>query len=89
MFVIGNRSVGKTYQFKDWALKSWLETGAQFCYVRRNKDELPMLSTLFKDIEDKYGLEIKKLGSTFMARKRLTEEEIANSEAFKALSERE
>lgn len=64
-FIIGFRSAGKTYAFKDWAIRSWLKTGAQFVYLRRYEVEVDAVKhTLFDDIADKYHLRFKCLGNT-------------------------
>lgn len=39
-FVIGARGIGKTFGFKDWAVSDFIETGNQFIYMRRFKEEL-------------------------------------------------
>ena len=39
-FVCGNRSAGKTYGFKKWAISSWIKTGMQFGYIRRYETEI-------------------------------------------------
>lgn len=65
-FVIGFRSAGKTYAFKDWAIRSWLKTGAQFVYLRRYEVEVDAVKhTLFDDIIDKFGLNYKCIGNTY------------------------
>lgn len=65
-FVIGFRSAGKTYAFKDWAIRSWLKTGAQFVYLRRYEVEVDAVKhTLFDDIAEKYHLHFKCVGNTF------------------------
>lgn len=53
--IVGNRGGGKTYGFKEWAIDDFINTGRQFGYIRRYKDDLrePMRQ-YFKDIEDKY-----------------------------------
>lgn len=69
-FVIGFRSAGKTYAFKDWAIRTWLKTGAQFVYLRRYEVEVDAVKhTLFDDVIDKYDLEYKCLGNTFFFHK--------------------
>ena len=75
-FIIGFRSAGKTYAFKDWAIRSWLKTGAQFVYIRRYAVEVDAVKhTLFDDIADKYKLHFKCLGNTiFVNRDGFTDE---------------
>lgn len=61
-FVIGNRSAGKTFWFKDWAIKDFLKTGNQFIYMRRYKTEIKKIGKFFEDIAFKYPdvkLEVK------------------------------
>lgn len=49
--IIGNRSSGKSYGLKKRAIKTFLETGQQFVYLRRYKDELDKSKeTYFDDI---------------------------------------
>ena len=38
--VIGERGVGKTYNFKVWAVKRFLNKNKQFCYIRRYETDL-------------------------------------------------
>ena len=38
--VIGERGVGKTYNFKTWAVKRFLNKNKQFCYIRRYDTDL-------------------------------------------------
>ena len=53
-FIVGNRGSGKTYGFKEWAIKSYLRTRKQFFYVRRYKDELSDIEKYFDDIKEKF-----------------------------------
>lgn len=50
-FVIGNRGGGKTYGFKEWAIKDFLKSSRQFIYVRRYRQEFKKISTFFDDIK--------------------------------------
>lgn len=62
-FIVGNRGGGKTYGFKQWAIKSFLKTGKEFIYVRRYKDELKGNDKFFDDIRGAFpdiSLEVKK-----------------------------
>lgn len=75
-FVIGFRSAGKTYAFKDWALHSFIESGAEFVYLRRYQVETDATkNTLFTDIEEKYNLDIKCEGDTFYCREHFDEDD--------------
>ena len=68
-FVIGFRSAGKTYAFKDWALRTWIKDKKQFVYLRRYQVECDATKkTLFDDIAPKYDLDIKVEGDIFYAR---------------------
>ena len=49
-FIVGARGTGKTYGFKQWAIKDFLKNGNQFVYVRRYKQELKDLRNFFEDI---------------------------------------
>jgi hypothetical protein len=55
-FVVGNRGAGKTFWSKEWAIKDFLKTGAQFIYVRRYKEEFAKgkKDKFFDDIEEKF-----------------------------------
>lgn len=53
-FIVGPRGAGKTYGFKNWAIKDFLKTGHQFIYLRRYKTELRATKTFFADIQDQY-----------------------------------
>jgi len=55
-FVVGARGVGKTYWFKEWAIKDFLKTGKQFVYVRRYDTEFEKgkKEKFFNDIADKF-----------------------------------
>lgn len=65
-FVIGNRGGGKTYGFKDWAIKDFLKNGNQFIYLRRYKSELVDSDKFFSDIQLAYpDHEFKVDGRTF------------------------
>jgi hypothetical protein len=60
--VVGNRSCGKTFGFKKWAIEDFLKTGAQFVYLRRYKTELDEISCYFDDIRSFFpdvDLEVK------------------------------
>ena len=65
-FVIGNRGGGKTYGFKDWAIKDFLKNGNQFIYLRRYKSELVDSDKFFSDIQLAYpDHDFKVDGRTF------------------------
>lgn len=54
-FIIGERGVGKTFWFKEWAIKEFIKNGWQFAYVRRYKDELKSsCKTFFNDVSIKF-----------------------------------
>ena len=68
-FVLGHRGAGKTYAFKEWALKDWLETGAEFVYVRRLDSEMAEIKlSLFDDVAHSFGMQVKSHGSQFKIR---------------------
>lgn len=67
--VIGMRGVGKTYAFKEWAIKDYLKRGNQFIYIRRHEHEVDAVKyLLFDDIAEKFGVEIKVRKTTYMIR---------------------
>ena len=51
-FIVGNRGGGKTFGFKQWAIKSFLKSKKQFVYVRRYKQELKKVTKFWDDIRD-------------------------------------
>lgn len=53
-FIVGPRGAGKTYGFKQWAISSFLKTGAQFIYVRRFKEEMRDVAKFFDDIQEAF-----------------------------------
>lgn len=53
-FVVGARGCGKTYSFKEWAIKDYLKKGAQFAYVRRYQTEMEHIKHFWSDIESKF-----------------------------------
>lgn len=67
-FIIGERGVGKTFWFKEWAIKEFLKNGWQFAYVRRYKDELKeSMKTFFDDVSIKFpDHEFKVHGNVFL-----------------------
>lgn len=67
--VIGMRNVGKTYAFKEWAIKDFLKRGNQFVYIRRHEHEVDAVKNmLFDDIAAKFDVEIKIRKTTYMIR---------------------
>lgn len=51
-FIVGNRGGGKTFGFKEWAIRSFLKTGKEFVYVRRFKNEFHNNDSFFDDMYD-------------------------------------
>lgn len=51
-FIVGNRGAGKTFGFKQWAIKDFLKTGNQFIYLRRFKSEIDDMSGFFSDVSE-------------------------------------
>lgn len=86
--VVGHRSAGKTYSFKDWAIRDWLKTGKEWVYCRRYKDELSTKDTFFDDIAYKYDLEVTVRGWRAYARK-IGEKEWKPFGYFMALSQQQ
>ena len=54
--IMTNRGFGKTYGFKDIAIKNFLKNGKQFMYVRRYKTDISKekIGMFFADIQEKY-----------------------------------
>lgn len=77
-FVCGNRSAGKTYGFKRWAIRDYLRNGNQFGYIRRYESEIDKgkLDKFFDDILWEFPeWEFKVNGLTFLIREKLSEED--------------
>lgn len=75
-FIIGHRSAGKTYAFKEWAIVDFLKNKKEFVYVRRIEDEVQAVKkTLFDDIAFKYNKEVKCTGNFFYIRDTIKEGE--------------
>lgn len=53
-FIIGNRGCGKTYGFKKWGIKRYLQTGKKFIYLRRYHSEFEDLGNFFSDVKGEY-----------------------------------
>lgn len=54
MFVLGNRSAGKSFCWKCYCVDQFLKQHKQFIYMRRYDNELDNVKTLFDDIQFKY-----------------------------------
>ena len=50
MIVLGNRSAGKSFAWKTWLIKRFLNGKGQFIYIRRFENELDKVSTFFGDV---------------------------------------
>lgn len=78
-FVCGNRSAGKTYGFKKWAIKDWIKTKNQFGYIRRYESEVNegKLERFFDDVGKEFPeYEFKVSGLIFYIREQLKPNEI-------------
>lgn len=53
-FVVGMRGNGKTFAFKNWAIRDFIKNKNEFIYLRRYKSELEDRSRFFDDIAWKY-----------------------------------
>ena len=53
-FIVGARGVGKTYGAKRYVIKKFIQSGEQFVYVRRYKDELKKMKRFFEDIYQEF-----------------------------------
>ena len=66
-FIVGERGCGKTFSFKEWAIRDFLKTGNQFVYLRRYKSELKDIKQFFDDILWKFpGHEFTIQGNKFL-----------------------
>ncbi len=63
-FILTNRGGGKTYGFKRKAIKNFLKTGKQFCYIRRCKTHLDDCPETFFDSDTIKGFEGHKFECT-------------------------
>ena len=52
--VIGARSIGKSFAFKEYPIKRFIKYGEQFIYLRRYKGELRKLKNYFNDVAFKF-----------------------------------
>lgn len=80
-FVCGNRSGGKTYGFKKWAIKSYIKDGSQFGYIRRYETEVDgkKLENFFDDVGQEFpDYEFQVDGRTFNIRPRSSEKKNPN-----------
>lgn len=65
-FVLGERGNGKTFGFKDYAIRDFLRKGNQFIWLRRYDTEFDDIDLFFKDINYKYPThEFKASGGKF------------------------
>ena len=80
-FVCGNRSGGKTYGFKKWAIQDWIKNKRQFGYIRRYETEVDgkKLESFFNDVGQEFPeWDFKVDGRTFYIRKRSEAEKNPN-----------
>lgn len=80
-FVCGNRSAGKTYGFKKWAIEDWIKNKNQFGYIRRYESEIDKgkLDKFFDDLiknNEFPDYEFKVDGLTFYIRECLKPDEL-------------
>ena len=81
-FVCGNRSGGKTYGFKKWAIQDWIKNKRQFGYIRRYETEVDgkKLETFFDDVGQEFpDYEFRVDGRTFYIREKSSEEKNPHS----------
>lgn len=54
-FIIGGRSIGKTYYFKKKVISDFINKGKQFVYLRRYKEELKKtIKSFFNDVKKEF-----------------------------------
>lgn len=75
-FIVGNRSGGKSFGCKEYAIKNFITKGEQFGYVRRTKDDLKdSAKEFFKDVSVKFpDYEFKVDGNKFYCRLSVSKE---------------
>lgn len=80
--VVSMRGGGKTFSFKEWAIKDFLRNGNEFVYGRRYKTELDVKS-FFKDIAFKFpDVEFLVKGRSFYINNRHAGEAICLSQGI-------
>lgn len=68
-FIVGQRSGGKTYGWKKYAIIHYLKTGNQFIYLRRYKSDLKTVNKFFDDIINDEEIKKKELDLEVKGRK--------------------
>lgn len=54
-FCVGNRSAGKSYYWKRYCVKRFIQAGEQFIYIRRRQADIDMaMPTFFEDIGNEF-----------------------------------
>ena len=69
-FICGNRTGGKSFGCKEYAIKNFITKGEQFAYIRRTRDDLKdSAKEFFKDVSIKFpDYEFKVDGNKFYCR---------------------
>lgn len=73
-FVNGARGLGKTFFFKKFIVKRFIEKSEQFIWLRRNKSDLKKIKNFFDDLKSEgflEGVETKVLGRELYVNKKL------------------
>lgn len=75
-FILGNRTAGKSFGCKEYAIKNFISKREQFAYVRRTREDLKDSGKeFFKDVSDKFpGYEFKVDGNRFYCRLKVDED---------------
>lgn len=53
-FILGGRGIGKSFGYKEDAIKKFIKKKEQFLYIRRTEPELSKINTFFDDIRYKF-----------------------------------
>lgn len=87
MYVLGNRSAGKSFMWKKWAVSRFLKGKGQFIYVRRYETDLQRLNTFFDDIAFKFpGVKFRVKGRRLYINEKIAGYAIPLSMSYKMKS---
>lgn len=87
MFCIGNRSTGKSFFYKSFCVKRFLNHNEKFIYLRRYDNELNKIKTFFSDIAFKFpDVSFSVKGRSFYINDKLCGYAIPLSLAYKVKS---
>lgn len=86
-FVVGNRSAGKSFFWKEFCIKRFLNHGEKFVYMRRYDNELESISRFFEDVAFKFpDVEFSARGRKFYINGEIAGYAISLNTAYKMKS---